>query len=58
VGWYQVPYGAELAQNNQSQPILIASGKLTFTAAGTVKMRVALTAAGKHVLKHAKRLKL
>jgi hypothetical protein len=58
VGWYRVPPGAKLANKTKAKPILIASGKLTFTAAGTAKMKVALTAAGKHMLKHAKRVKV
>jgi hypothetical protein len=58
VGWYQVPSGAKLAKKGKAKPVLIASGKLTFPAAGTGKLTVKLTAAGKRLLKHAKRLKL
>ena len=58
VGWYRVPPGAKLANNTKAKPILIASGKLTFTAAGMAKMKLALTAAGKHILKNAKRVKV
>jgi uncharacterized protein (AIM24 family) len=37
--------------------VLVAAGHLTF-AAGTAKMKVKLTAAGRRLLKHAKHLKL
>jgi FG-GAP repeat len=56
VQWYLVPHGAKLA--TKAKPILVASGKLTFSGTGTGKIKLKLTVAGKRLLKHAKRLKL
>ena len=36
----------------------MASGQRSFSAAGTAKIKIQLTAAGKRLLKHAKQLKL
>lgn len=58
VQWYLVPAGAKLAKHTKAKPVLVASGKLTFLAAGAGKLKIKLTAAGKRLLKHAKRLKL
>ena len=58
VGWYEVPPGAKLAKHVKAKPVLVASGQMTFLAAGTGKIKIRLTAAGKRLLKHAKRLKL
>jgi hypothetical protein len=56
IDWYQVPPGAKLAK--KAKPILVAAGQMTFSAAGTAKIKVKLTAAGKRLLKQAKSLKL
>jgi subtilisin-like proprotein convertase family protein len=58
IDWYEVPSGAQFARNTKAKPILIASGGRTFAAAGTATIKIKLTAAGKNVLKHAKRIKL
>ena len=58
IDWYQVPPGARLAEKTKAKPLLVASGKLIFRAAGTARMRIKLTVAGKRLLKHAKQLKL
>jgi len=58
VGWYQVPSAAKLAKATKAKPVLVASGKLTFSAAETGKLKIKLTAAGKRLLKHARRLEL
>ena len=55
---YQVPPAATLAKKSKAKPILVASGRATFSAAGTAKIEIKLTAAGKHLLKSNKRLKL
>jgi hypothetical protein len=57
IDWYQVPPGAKLAKA-KAKPILVAAGQMTFSAPGTALIKVKLTAAGKRLLKHAKRLKL
>jgi hypothetical protein len=62
VQWYLVPHGAKLAKKakgrSKAKPILVASGKVTFSGAGTGKLNIRLTAAGKRLLKHAKQIKL
>jgi hypothetical protein len=58
VQWYQVPTGAKLAKKTKAKPVLVASGKLTFSGAGTGKVKVTLTAQGKKLLRHTKRLTL
>lgn len=58
VQWYQVPSGAKLAKTTKAKLVLIASGKLTFSAAGTGRVKLTLTAQGKKLLKHVKRVRL
>lgn len=62
VQWYDVPQGAKLAKKakkgSKVKPILIASGKTTFSGAGSGKVTVRLTAAGKRILRQKKRLRL
>lgn len=68
VRWYLVPHGAKLARTikgrakarkrSNTKPILVASGKLTFSGAGHGTVRLRLTAAGKRLLRHAKTLRL
>jgi hypothetical protein len=62
VDWYYVPAGAHIAKAKPKAQLL-ASGRLTFTSAGTGKLKIRLTAAGKNLLKgeksgHGKLLKL
>jgi hypothetical protein len=56
VGWYELPAGAKLAK--KAKPVLVASGDMTFSTAGTGKLRIRLTAVGKRLLEHVKRLRL
>jgi hypothetical protein len=58
IDWYQVPLGAKLSKKTKAKPVLVAAGQLKFPAAGTAKVKIKLTAAGKALLKHAKHLKL
>ncbi len=58
VQWDQVPSGAKLAKKITAKPVLVASGKLTFAGAGTGRLKIRLSVAGNHMLKHAKRLRL
>lgn len=57
IDWFYLPSGAHLARG-KPKPVLIAEGKATFTRAGTLKVRITLTANGKRMLTHAKRLTL
>jgi Bacterial Ig-like domain (group 3) len=58
VQWYDLPNGTKLAENAKAKPVLVASGRASFTGAATEKVKVRLTAAGKKLLKAAKRAKL
>jgi hypothetical protein len=58
VQWYQVPAGAKLAKHAAPKPVLVASGQMTFSEAGTAKVKIRLTAAGRRLLEHAKLVKL
>jgi hypothetical protein len=58
VGWYEVPAGAKLAKHGKAKPALVASGQMTFTGAGTGKLKVRLTTDGKRLLKDVRRLEL
>ena len=53
-----MPAGAKLAKHAAAKPVLVASGEVSFPAAGTGKLKLRLTAAGKRLLKKAKQLKL
>ena len=57
VQWYEVPKGAKLAKA-KPKPVLVASGQMTFSAAGRGTVHVRITSAGKKLLKHASRLTL
>ena len=56
--WYELPAGAKLARKSKPKPVLVASGERTFSAAGTAKITLKLTTAGKLLLKHARHLQL
>jgi hypothetical protein len=56
IGWYQVPPGAKVAK--QAKPVLVATGRLTFTTAGTATIKIRLTKAGRALLKRVKRAAL
>jgi hypothetical protein len=59
VQWYGLPKGAKLAKHAKAKPVLVASGQAVFQAAGVSKsFSVKLTAQGRRLLKHAKRLSL
>jgi hypothetical protein len=56
ISWYQVPPGAKIAK--KAKPILVATGKLTFTTAGSETIKIRLTNAGRALLKRVKRVVL
>jgi streptogramin lyase len=58
IDWYQVPPGARLAKTAKPSPTLVASGRMTFPAAGIARIKVKLTPTGKRLFKNADRLKL
>jgi len=55
ISWYELPKGAHLAS---AKPILVASGQATITTKGVWKLALKLTARGKSLLKHGRRIKL
>ena len=58
IDWYQLPAGATLAKKGKAKSILVAAGRATFSAAGTAKIKIKLTAAGKHILETTRSVKL
>ncbi len=58
VQWYELPSGAKVAKKVKAKPVLVASGQASFAGAGTSKVNIRLTAAGRKLLKSAKRVKL
>jgi hypothetical protein len=62
VDWYYLPPGAHLA-SGKPKAVLVATGTANFSAAGRRKVKIQLTAGGKHLMMreknlHAKHLKL
>ncbi len=55
--WYQLPPGAHLSAR-RPKPVLIAAGRVTLHSAGSARLKLALTAAGKRLLKHSRRVTL
>jgi hypothetical protein len=59
IDWNEFPRGATLAkQKTRVSPVLVATGRLTFSIAGTATLDVKLTSAGRRLLEHAKQLEL
>jgi hypothetical protein len=58
VRWYFVQPAMKHGRRKQARPILVAAGQATFTAAKTVKVRIRLTAPGRRLLRHARKVRL
>jgi hypothetical protein len=58
IEWFELPPGAKLAKRGKPKPVLIASGRMTFSAAGSATIKLELSPSGKAMLKRAKQLKL
>jgi alpha-tubulin suppressor-like RCC1 family protein len=56
IDWYYVPPGAHLARH--AVPVLLAAGRLRFATAGTRKITLKLTPAGRRLLRKRKRIAL
>jgi hypothetical protein len=56
IAWYYLPPGAGVAR--RAGPVLVASGRLKFSAAGAAPITVKPTAEGRRLLRHVGRLKL
>jgi len=59
IAWYELPSGARLAKRRaKPKPLLVASGALKFSAAGTKTLKLKLTTAGKALLRRSKQVEL
>jgi hypothetical protein len=59
IEWFDVPPGARLSGKRKPQPVLVASGEASFSAAGTRKMAIALMSPeGSQVLRKGRSVKL
>ena len=59
IAWYEIPHGAHGAKAKaKPKPLLVAKATAHFAAPGTIKVKVALSAAGKKLLRHSHRLSL
>ncbi len=60
IKWYYLPKGAKLSASKHAKvkPVLVASGNVTYKAAGTATVTIRLTPAGRALLKHASKLAL
>jgi hypothetical protein len=56
ISWYQVPRGAHLAK--AKKPVRVATVKKVLRKAGSAKLEIKLTSAGRALLRRSKRLKL
>jgi lysophospholipase L1-like esterase len=58
LNWYLVPPHAHLATGKTPKPLLVATGKSTFPNAGTSRLKIKLTPAGRQLLTHSDSMKL
>lgn len=58
IRWYELPPGARLANATKAKPILVASGRASFSTAGTKAVEIKLTAIGRRLLKNGKSVRL
>jgi hypothetical protein len=58
VQWYFLPRGAKLSGRGKAKPVLVATGRATLEAAKGVRLQIKLTARGKQLLGHTKRIHL
>jgi hypothetical protein len=58
IDWYYLPPAGKRAGKTARSRLLVASGGLTFPAAGTAALRIHLTGAGRRLLRHSTRIRL
>ncbi|HEX3511836.1 MAG TPA: hypothetical protein VHT27_12145, partial [Solirubrobacteraceae bacterium] len=58
IKWFQVAHAQKLGGTGKHAPTLVAMGQVTATTAGTVTFSIRLTATGRKLLRHAKRIQL
>jgi hypothetical protein len=56
VQWYVMPSRAKVVKRSRAKPVLVASGQASFAGAGMSKVKVSLTAQGKKLLRHSKKV--
>lgn len=57
VQWFEQPSGAKAASTGKARSVLIATGTVTFSGAGSQVLRLRLSAEGRKLLKRGKRLR-
>jgi hypothetical protein len=58
IEWYRVRHGQKIGGTGKHAPTLVATGRVVTKAAGTVTFSIRLTAAGRKLLRHTKRITL
>lgn len=58
VQWYFLPRGAKLSGKRKAKPVLVAAGRATLTAGKSARLQIKLSARGKQLLGHARRILL
>jgi Carboxypeptidase regulatory-like domain/FG-GAP repeat len=58
IDWYQIPPRGKLARKTRARPVLVASGRMQFSATGTARIKVGLTREGRRLIKRDKTVKL
>jgi hypothetical protein len=58
IKWYFLKPGTKLGGKGKRAPVLVASGSVSFHAAGTTLLKIRLTSAGKQLLRSARRIRL
>lgn len=58
IDWYQIPPRGKLAGKTRARPVLVASGRMRFSVAGTARIKVRLTREGRRLIKRGSRVKL
>jgi subtilase family serine protease len=58
IDWYELPPGAKLAKSAKPKPVLVASARVSFAAAGRRTVELVLTRAGRTLLARAKQIRL
>jgi hypothetical protein len=58
VQWYFPPRGTKLSGRGRAKPVLVAAGRATLTAAKGVRLEIKLTARGRQLLGHTRRIRL
>ena len=58
IGWYFAPRGAHSARGHHPKAVLVATGRISFSAPGSANLKLKLTKSGRRMLQHARRMRL